>query len=315
MDYSQLSDQDLLALKAGQYDKLSDEGLLALKGGKTGPPPEERAPGPGMPAWELGVRKITDKMEERPPLRQVGANLARMAPVAAASALGPAGLIPAMAISGGAGALGGAAGAAIEGQPAGEGALKGGAIGATGVPIGRLLGALAGVFQSKSAPPITDEVPLPKLGAAAADVSARGGLAPASAKNAADTVNEWLQRSGGKLPVNAAGPSVEKIREGLPFRKVGGADMYGALRQDVKAGSPAYDKLLQQYRAKHALLDPPSLKEILGTGVLGSGGYFNGVPEAAFLPFILRILNAARYAPPDPAMQTGLSGLGAALSQ
>lgn len=42
MDYSKLSNEDLLALKAGDYSKVSNEGLLALKGGPASPPQDKR---------------------------------------------------------------------------------------------------------------------------------------------------------------------------------------------------------------------------------------------------------------------------------
>lgn len=274
-------------------------------------PDEEKKPQyAGAPDLPLppGAGDVTD---------QTVAKLWRILGAVAPTVAGPAGFAPAVAVSGLSGAAGGAMGAIAEDKPVGEGAVKGGLAGAVSVPISRILGALAGVGASKLAPKMTQEVALPRLGAAAEDVSARGGLAPPAAKGAADTVKEWLGASGGRLPINAQGaaPSIEKIRQGLPYKRVGGTDMYGALRQDVAKGAPAYDKLLQQYRSVHTLFDTPTMKELIGTGVVGSGGYFNGVPEAALLPVLLRVLNAARYAPPAPVAQAGLAGLGAALSQ
>lgn len=45
MDFSQLSDEDLIALKSKDYSKLSDEALLALKGGSA---PTQEQPKPGI---------------------------------------------------------------------------------------------------------------------------------------------------------------------------------------------------------------------------------------------------------------------------
>ena len=56
MDLSQLSDADLMALKANDLSKMSDQGLIALKGGQAAAPqaqPTRQVP--EIPQWQSAI--------------------------------------------------------------------------------------------------------------------------------------------------------------------------------------------------------------------------------------------------------------------
>jgi len=56
MDLSQLSDADLMALKANDLSKMSDQGLMALKGGQTATPQAQPARQvPEIPQWKSAI--------------------------------------------------------------------------------------------------------------------------------------------------------------------------------------------------------------------------------------------------------------------
>jgi hypothetical protein len=65
MDLSQLSDADLMALKANDLSKMSDQGLVALKGGQVAPAQPVRQT-PEIPQWQSAVvgagKGITDPL-------------------------------------------------------------------------------------------------------------------------------------------------------------------------------------------------------------------------------------------------------------
>jgi hypothetical protein len=244
-----------------------------------------------------------------------GGLLGRLAPAVARLS---AGLPGSLAAAGAVGAASTSAADVAEGKGFDTGrAAFGGAANMLPAVAARPLGALAGVAKAKlGGSRLTGDLDLSALQGMAGQAENVKGLVGARSGAAAETIKELLDASGGKLPINAPGlqPSAELVRKGIPFRQPGGKEMYGALRGAAKEQRPDYDRLLQQFRSSHALLDPVRLRELLAGGMLGGGGGMQmGWPGvlAALLP---RLVNSSRFAPAAPEIQAGLSGLSSGLT-